>query len=119
MTRLEDMSVGNRIMLTVAILIIILILVACIGYWTGRWDADIAAAEPAPAPSRYDDRLLALDREAIEKAYLGQVQHLFEGWMKDSTGQPKRAVTGANQARRAYIASMDAIEARQRQQQKQ
>jgi hypothetical protein len=114
MTRLEDMSVGNRIMLTIAILIIILILVACIGYWTGRWDADVAAAEPAP--SRYEDRLLALDREAIERAYSAQVQQLFLTWMRDLTGQPNRAVTGINQARRAYIASMTAIERREQQQ---
>jgi hypothetical protein len=116
MTRLEDMSVGNRIMLTVAILIIILILVACVGYWTGRWDADVAAAEPAPVPSQYGDRLLALDREAIERAYSSQVQQLFATWMKDSTGQPNRALVGINNARRAFTQSMTAIERREQQQ---
>lgn len=69
---------------------------------------------PVPlAPSAYDDRLLALDKEAIEAAYREHVTRMYAGWMKDDTGQPNRAITGVRQAQRAYIASMDAIKRRE------
>jgi hypothetical protein len=35
----RDMSVGHRVMLTVAIVIVLLILLAAFGYMTGGWEA--------------------------------------------------------------------------------
>jgi hypothetical protein len=55
-----------------------------------------------------------LDREAIETAYKTQIEHLFAVWMKDETGQPARAVSGARSARRAFIGAMTEIEKRER-----
>ena len=79
----------------------------------------IWAAEPAePAPvadlpkSDYDDRILMLEEVAIEEAFKQQIIHIFSVWMKDDTGQPARAVTGAKQAERAFIGSMEALERR-------
>src|SRR5262245_60697770 len=66
---------------------------------------------PAP-PSPYDKHLLELDRAALDKAYQAQIGHLFEVWMRDSAGQPERAGKGVQQARRAYIESMKALDAR-------
>jgi hypothetical protein len=68
-----------------------------------------APAQPLPPlqRSQYDERLLVLDREAIEAAYREQVQHLFAIWMKDDTGQPVRVITGVRKAAKAYIESMD------------
>jgi len=113
---LEDMSFGHRAMLTVAIVIIILILLAAFGYLTGRWD-EADAAQPQPLLqsipiTKYEKRLLELDREAADNAYRQQIVHLFQTWMKDESGQPTRAVTGARQARTAYERVMNAIEAR-------
>lgn len=68
---------------------------------------------PQLLPSEYDARLVVLDREAIESAYREQVQHVFEVWMKDDSGQPNRAITGVRNAQRAYIASMNAIKRRE------
>lgn len=110
--RLEDMRLGNRIMLTFAIVVIVLILLACVGYMSGRWEAQGEAVYPPLEHSAYDERLSALDREAIEVAYKNRITALFETWMKDATGQPMRALTGARQARRAYVGSMNAIEQR-------
>lgn len=87
----------------------------CIVFLFGFF-ASLGAAPNYPpllSPSAYDDRLLALDKAAIEQAYSGHVTRLFEGWMKDDTGQPARALTGVRQAQRAYIASMDAIKRRE------
>jgi hypothetical protein len=79
--------------------------------------AFVAASQPATTPpwvpSEYDARLLALDKEAVDAAYREHVQRLYATWMKDETGQPYRAVTGARQAQRAYVRSMDAIKRRQ------
>jgi hypothetical protein len=71
-------------------------------------------AEDTPSPSPYDAHMLELDRAALDEAYRAQLAKLFGVWMADAHGQPQRAVTGANRARRAYIAVMHEIEAREK-----
>lgn len=59
-------------------------------------------------PSKYDERLLALDRQGIEAAYSEQVKLLFKNWMNDpNIHQPQRAITGLRNAAKAYIEAMD------------
>ena len=110
MKRLEDMTLGHRIALTFVIVLVILFALALFGYLTGGWDVQ---AEPLPS-SKYDERLKQLDIEAIENAYKSQIEHLFQIWMKDDTGQPARAVNGARQARKAFIGAMTEIDKRAR-----
>jgi nitric oxide reductase large subunit len=107
---LEDMSIGQRIVFTVVLVIVLLLLLAAFGYLTGRWEE--AAAAPAPI-SPYETRLIALDREAIDNAYRSKVEQLFGVWLKDETGQPGRAVVGVTQARKAYAGAMVEIERRE------
>jgi len=64
--------------------------------------------------SPYDDRLIELDKQAVEDAYRRQLELLFSTWMKDDSGQPQRLMVGVQQARRAYILSMGEIEKRAR-----
>lgn len=86
------------------------------------WATGEPASEPALTkfidqtivPSKYDERIIQLDRESIEAAYRTQVEHLFEVWMKDERGQPLRAVTGVINARKAYVGAMTEIERRER-----
>lgn len=74
---------------------------------------DSAVSEHAPLPvSVFDERLEQIEREALDEAYRGQIMHVFEVWMKDATGQPARALTGARNARRAYVDAMTEIEKR-------
>lgn len=73
---------------------------------------DAQGQQPPLQRSKYDDRLDTLDRQAIETAYTSQIEHLYSVWMKDSSGQPTRAVSGARVARSAYIAAMTEIEKR-------
>src|SRR5215813_162551 len=68
-----------------------------------------APLRPLP-PSKYDAELVKLNKEAVRDAYHAQIVHLFQTWMKDDTGQPQRAVTGAQNARRAYIAVMTELD---------
>jgi hypothetical protein len=60
----------------------------------------------------YDDRIVELDTMAIEEAYKKHVMLLFENWVKDVKGQPGRALAGIDSARKAYVDSMTAIDAR-------
>lgn len=112
MRSLEDMSLGHRVMATVIIVVVIMLILAMIGYLSGRWEVEAA---PAPAPiSSYEARLIALDREAIDGAYRSKVEQLFSVWLKDETGQPGRAIVGVTQARKAYAGAMAEIERREK-----
>ena len=71
------------------------------------------AKEPEELPpSIHDERLIALDKAALERAYQEQMVHLFAVWLRDQTKQPERFKAGARQARRAYIEAMAGIEQR-------
>jgi len=59
-----------------------------------------------------EQRLLELERDAIEAAYRREVTKLYSGWLRDPAGQPARARRGVEQARRAYLLSIDGIERR-------
>jgi hypothetical protein len=80
-----------------------------------------AAGEQLPSPSppqlyvvtKYEGKLLELEREAINDAFRAKITQLWTVWMSDDKGQPARAVTGAAQARKAYIASMQEIDRRE------
>jgi hypothetical protein len=63
-------------------------------------------------PERYEERLIELDRKAVEVAYEVHVRSLFSSWMKDPTDQPQRSLRGVNTARQAYVDSMTAIDRR-------
>lgn len=112
MRDLHEMNFGQRAMMTVVIVVVVLLLLAIIGYLSGRWEAEAA---PTPVPiSPYETRLLALEREALDNSYRSKIEQLISVWLKDETGQPQRAVNGANQARKAYAGAMAEIERREK-----
>ena len=76
---------------------------------------------PPPLPyvvSKYEGRLLELERAAIDDAFKQKITSLWIVWMSDDKGQPARAVAGATLARKAYIASMREIERREQENKK-
>lgn len=100
-------------MLTVAIVVIIIILLACVGYLSGRWEE--AAAQGAPVvPSKWDDQIDELERQALGEAFKKHIGQLYSIWVTDSYQPriPPKALVGARNAREAYIRSMEAIEKR-------
>jgi hypothetical protein len=109
------LSVGHRVMITFAIVLAILFALAVYGYMTGAWKVE-AAPQPAYEITKFEPRLLELEREAIENAFRQKITALWTVWMSDDAGQPARAVNGAVQARKAYIASMQRIEQREEEQ---
>jgi hypothetical protein len=102
----QSLSIGHRIAITIIIVLAILFALALYGYLTGGWEAE---AQVVP-PSKYDKRIAELDREAIDSAYKEKIVALFQGWLSDPKEQPSRALKGAQNARRAYISAMEAIE---------
>ena len=110
MKRLEDMSIGHRVALTVAIVLVILFALALCGYLTGGWEDAGAATLP---PSKYDKRIIELDRLALEQAYMTQIVHVFSIWVKDGLPPPQRAAVGFRNARQGYVDAMNEIERRE------
>jgi hypothetical protein len=76
---------------------------------------DEPRAELVVAASKYDDHIDELERQAIDEAFKKYIGQLYNIWVTDQY-QPKippKALTGARNARDAYIRSMDAIEKRE------
>jgi hypothetical protein len=124
MPRLENLSIGHRIAITVVIVLAILFALALYGYFTGGWENEehggytmasaSAEVQTSYVITKFEPRLLELEREAIDEAFRQKITSLWIVWMSDDRGQPGRAVNGAIQARKAYIASMERIEQRER-----
>ena len=119
MKPLEDYSLGERIIATAIICIIILLILAFIGWISGGWEAQgqyrIQSAMPGLPTSKWDSRMFALDRDAADEAYKDQMKHLFGVALKGSDPQSfDRAIVGARNTRKAYLMVMEAIDKRER-----
>jgi hypothetical protein len=112
MRPLEDMHVGHRIALAVIIVLVIMFILAMIGYFSGRWEAEAQAV--TVAPSKYDDHIDELERQAIDEAFKKHLIQLYSVWVTDNYQPrfPPKAVVGMRNNRDAYIRAMDAIEKR-------
>jgi len=116
---LADYSINERVAITGGFVIGLVLLIALLGWRVGGWNIDVeegyrvASADDGLQISKYDELIIKLDRDAAANAYREQIEHLFAIWMKDDAGQPARAATGARQARKAFIAVMEAIEKRE------
>jgi hypothetical protein len=95
----------------ISVLILAITLGGLISYAEGQARFKLQSAEEVPS-SKWDATILALDKEAVAEAYKDQVMRLFQTWMKDPTGQPTRALTGVQNAKKAFIAAMDVLEKR-------
>jgi hypothetical protein len=113
---MKEDTLSRRIVITFVIVLAILFILAVIGYLAGRWDDAVARpAEEVPI-DRDEAHLIALDHEALDKAYKDHIGLVFGVWMKDPTDPdaPKRAGNGARNARKGYTISRDKIEERER-----
>lgn len=105
-------------MLTVAIVVIVLILLACVGYISGRWEdreegyglgwlLSSASSEPITCVADEDtrERIRVIMIDSLDEALHDQIKYLFQIWMKDERGQPDRAKVGARAAIKAHQAA--------------
>ena len=66
--------------------------------------------------SKWDDQIDELERQALGEAFKKHIAQLYSIWVTDNY-QPKfppKALSGARNARDAYIRSMEAIEKREK-----
>ena len=109
--RLEDMTIPQRIALTVVIVLVILFAFAIAGFLSGRWEeVQAETALPPRVPTKWDTRILELDLEALDRAYVENSVRLFSVWMRDESDQPRRMLVGLTQSRRAYNEARDRIQ---------
>src|SRR5881392_3896077 len=108
MRDLNDMSLGHRVMVTVAVVVVIMLILACIGYLSGRWEE----AQAQVIPSKWEEHLVGLDKQALDQAYTAQMAHVFGIWIKDGVSDPSRARVGFANARKGYNSAMTEIEKR-------
>ena len=132
MKSLYDMTIGERIALTVVIVLVIIFMLALAGWMTGGWDeystnaplfelessssrrAQLRAQEPLyPDDLPIDGRLLALDKRALDEAYHEQILLLFSVWLKQQAGDSTNFNNGLRIARRAYKEAADRIQTRE------
>jgi len=66
-------------------------------------------------PSKWDDHIDELERQAIDDAFKKYIGQLYNIWVTDNyqPRTPPKATVGARNARDAYIRSMEAIEKRE------
>jgi hypothetical protein len=66
------------------------------------------------APSKWDDHIDELERQAIDEAFKKYIGQLYNIWVTDRYEPkiPPKALIGARHARDAYVRSMEAIEKR-------
>jgi hypothetical protein len=68
---------------------------------------------PPLLPTKYDARMLELDKLALDDAYRKQLGLLFSVWLQDNPADVSRITRGLNNARRAYIVAADKIAQRE------
>src|SRR5262245_2853147 len=113
MTPLEEQSLTKRVITTLVIVIAVILILALIGWTSGRWEARGQQLRLTLAPSKWDRAMLELDKRALELAYITKVQQLFDIWVRSGLETDENAVKGHAQAQRAYIESQRRIELRE------
>jgi hypothetical protein len=109
-TWLELHPVPTTLALIAALIVIFLIAYSASGASKPK------EAEPPPwVPSKWDDHIDDLERQALDDAFKKHIGQLYSIWVTDNYQPriPPKALTGARNARDAYIRSMEGIEKRQ------
>ena len=137
---LNEMTVGQRFILIIVIVLVILFALAAFGYFTGGWEdqskvsqfelsskqettlisyaQSVALAQGQPidvyAGIPPDTKLLALDKQALEQAYTARLIRLFDVWLSSTQGQDATAFqNGLRIARRGYTLAAQALSRRE------
>jgi hypothetical protein len=113
MKLLEDMTIWQRIALTLVIVLVILFALALIGWSSGRWD-EAPAQEQLYQGVPIDQHLLAIDKRALDDAYRDHLKLLWSVWLKDDVKVTQRINNGLRISRHAYAVAAEQIERRER-----
>lgn len=111
---LTELTLPQRIALTVIIVLIILFALAGFGYFSGGWDVQ---AEPRTVDPYgelpLDAVLLPIDKRALETAYSAHLTKLWTVWLTDGAKDATHFRNGLRIARGAYRQAADGIAKRE------
>lgn len=112
--QLEDLSLVARLGILIATILATIVMLLIVLAFEAEGQPQGRPSVP-DIPSKYDEHLAALDREALEKAYHAHLVFLFGLWVKDDVQITHRVTNGLRNARRAYINASDQLEKREEQ----
>ena len=99
----SNMSLGHRAMVTAIIVIVVMLILAFIGYISGRWDEAQAKVSYDCIDPTERERVRDLVLQGIDDGLKQAMVHLYEVWQKDpATAQPARAQVGTTNAINAH-----------------
>jgi hypothetical protein len=110
--RLEDWSIGARIALVVATVIVLLLALALCSRLVD--DTDAAPQGDIYADVAFDEAQLMLDKAALDEAYHQQLIKLFGVWLSGGAGDTRPISKGLRNARRAYGQAAEQIAKREK-----
>src|SRR5262245_26357281 len=106
---LEEMTIGQRVMLTLVIMLVILFALAIAGWTLGRWEAAAQQGEQLYGDTPLDAVLIRLDKRALDTAYEQRIIKLWEVWISPSTRDATSFTNGLRIARQRYSEAAAAI----------
>jgi hypothetical protein len=100
------------------LVVVILMMLAAVGYISGRWYIEPSTAAPQAQIDLYGDVpldavLLPIDRAALTEAYRGHLIRLWNVWLTDGAKDASRFRNGLKIARGAYHQAAEAIAKRE------
>jgi len=109
------MTIGQRFLLTIIIVLVILFAMAAFGYFTGGWEGDYAhsAAARYVVPERFQADVAALERQAADQAYVEHIVGLYNTWVSQVANlghDSERIDKGLDNNRKAYIIARERME---------
>src|SRR5215475_5869686 len=111
-------SLADRVILTLIIVVVVILLLGLVGWSLGRWEA---TAQPLQQPmvltlppTPWDRKMLELDKQALDEAYVAKIRQLFDVWVREGLSSPEGPMKGHAQAQRAYIYGQEALEIREK-----
>ena len=113
--RLEDMTLGQRFLLTLIIVLVLLFAMAAFGYFGGRWDQAEGQEQQLYGDTPLDAMLIRLDKRALDEAYHQRIIKLWEVWLSPTTKDATSFTNGLKVARARYSEAATAISRRERQ----
>jgi hypothetical protein len=99
---LEQMTLRQRIVLAIVIVVLCSIVLAVVGLLIEKAESSPMQQQPcmdATERERVRDLVLA----GIDRGLQNQIQQLFEIWMRDASAQPQRAMVGTLNAFSAHV----------------
>jgi len=117
--RLEDLSLTTRIVITFCIVVFCLFLLTVVGYLTGGWDQAQSQTKQIrfTVPEQWREELFALDKRALDEAYVKQIELLYRTWVADAptlSHDPGRITVGLSNNRQAWVLAREQLETKKK-----